>query len=315
MRKLLWAFALLMLASVSHAEIKSFNPPDKLLTFDEIVILQGKIELPAELKVNEISLPVGVDGSFSCGLVLKVGKNLVLLRSREEEKRLRVLRLQIYPDIETDYEGKKHWARGQVVYLSTLGFIEGYPDGNFHPGNPVSRGELCTWLAKAKKLPIQSLTEDVFFDVPKEHWRAPYVKAATDAGYITPYSKETFGIDDPISRREAAEIAVRAEGLGIVERIMPLFKDVPKEEKGAAPIYTARESGLVIGVSKDIPVFDPERALTRAEAATLISRFGAAQAGIRYLSDFEKGYGGERFCALNISPQIISFTVAPREVA
>jgi hypothetical protein len=189
--------------------------------------------------------------------------------------------------------------------------IEGYPDGNFYPANPITRGEFATWLAKAKKIPAPAVTVDPFFDVPKEHWRAPYVKAVTDAGYLGAYSKEMFGLDDPISRREAAEIAVRTEGLGIIARITPLFKDVPQAESGAAPIYTAREGGLVIGVSKDIPVYDPERALTRAEAATLISRFSAAQAGVRYLSNFETGYSADKACGLNSEPQVVSFTIEP----
>lgn len=321
MRKLLWrptivGFLLLMvIASAAAAEIQIFNPPDKSLTFDEIITLQGKVVPPGEVYVNEIRFPQRTDGAFSCGLILRGGKNLIEIRRQEEKKTLRVLRLLTYPDIELSYEGKKHWARGQIVYLSTLGIIEGYPDADFHPGNPVTRGELATWLAKAKKLPVQKLTGDVFFDVPKEHWRAPYVKAVTDAGYMAPYSRETFGIDDPISRREAAEVAVRTEGLGIVARVIPLFKDVPKEERGAAPIYTARESGLVIGVSKDIPVYDPERALTRAEAATLISRFSAAQAAVRYLSDFEQGFSTEKFCSLNVQPAIVTFTVEPRQVS
>jgi hypothetical protein len=307
MRKLRWLLLLPVIVSAAAADIQIFNPSDKLITFDEIIMLRGKTAPRDEVYINGIRFSPKTDGSFSCGLILKNGKNLVEVRGAGEKKEMRVLRLLTYPDIEISYEGKKHWARGQAVYLSTLGMVEGYPDGNFYPGNPVTRGELATWLAKAKKLPVQDLTEDVFFDVPKEHWRAPFVKAVTEVNYLPSYSKEIFGIDDPISRRDAAEVAVRAEGLGIVTRITPLFK----EEKGAAPIYTARESGLVIGVSKDIPVFDPERALTRAEAATLISRFGVAQAGVRSLSNFEQGYSSERSCGVNTAPVILSFTVEP----
>ncbi len=303
-----------LIVSAAAADIQIFNPPDKLITFDEIIMLRGRIVPRNEVFINGVRFAAGPAGAFNCGLVLRGGKNLAEVRGGGEKKELRVLRLLTYPDIELSYEGKKHWARGQIVYLSTLGAIEGYPDGNFYPGNPVTRGELATWLARAKKLPVPALTEDVFFDVPKEHWRAPFVRAVTEANYLPPYSKEMFGIDDPISRRDAAEVAVRAEGLGIVTRITPLFKDVPKEEKGAAPIYTARESGLVIGVSKNISVFDPERALTRAEAATLVSRFSFAQAGVRYLSNFDQGYSSERFCGLNTAPVILSFTVEPAEI-
>lgn len=312
----IWAclLTLLFVSAVASAEIQIFNPADQLLTFDQILMLKGKTS-PGQVKIERIPFATEPDGSFSCGLLLNPGKNLIAVQSGEEIKKVRVVRLVNFPDIEEEFEGKKHWARGQIVYLSTLGIIEGYPDGNFYPANPVTRGELATWLAKVKKLPLTSpLISDPFFDVPKEHWRAPYVKAVTEANLLPAYSKETFGIDDPISRREAAEMIVRVEGLDIVSKIIPLFRDVPKEESGAAPIYTARESGLVIGVSKKIPIYDPERALTRAEAATLISRFSAAQAGIRYLSDFGVGYTDERFCKLDVPPRIISFSAEPKEI-
>ena len=312
MRKLGWILPLLFFSSVSLAVV--FEPQDKLETFSEIVMLRGRSEGPGSLEVNDQLLKLSPDSSFSCGLVLKPGKNLVEIRRGGERQRIRILRLVTYPDIETLYDDKKHWARSPIVYLSTLGIIEGYPDDNFYPGYPVTRGEFATWLARVKKLPIPIPTGDVFFDVPKEHWRAPFIKAVTDAGYLSPYSKETFGIDDPIARREAAEVVVRVEGLGIVEKIKPLFRDVPERERGAVPIYTAQEKGLVIGVSKDIPVYEPARALTRAEAATLIARFSSAQTSIRYLSNYEEGYSSERFCGLNVPPKIVSFTAEPREI-
>jgi len=292
-----------------------FDPQDKTKTFSEILMLRGQVEGKGELKVNGRAIKVGEDGTFTCGLVLNPGKNLVEVRREEQGQKLRVLKLVSFPDIEELYDGKKHWARGQIVYLATLGIIEGEPDGNFYPGRAISRGEFATWVARAKKLPLPSLTEDVFFDVPKEHWRAPYIKAVVEAGLMVPFSKDIFGIDEPISRREAAEVAIKTEGLGIVKKIVPLFKDVPKEEKGAEPIYTAWERGLVIGVSKDIPVYDPARALTRAEAATLISRFSSAQASIQFLSDFEVGYTSERLCGVNVSPEILSFSIYPLEVS
>lgn len=311
MKKWLAIWPMLTLAATAWAELSLANPKDKLITFDEIVRLQVKTNAPA-IKVNEIKFRPDGEGNFTCGLVLHRGKNFVSVSDGGDEKNIRILRLITYPDIEEEYNGKKHWARAQIVYLSALGMIEGYPDGNFHPANPVSRSEFSTWLAKAKKLPVEpNLTVDPFFDVPKEHWRAPYVKAVTDAGYLSPYSKHSFGLDDPISRREAAEMIVRSEGLGTATKITQLFRDVPKEEKGSVPIYTAHEGGLVIGVSSKLPIYDPERALTRAEAAMLISRFTIAQNGIRYLYSFDNGYLPATYCRLEIAPVITGLTVEP----
>lgn len=273
-------------------------------------MLQGKSDEGSRVSVNGQKIKVALTGDFSCGLVLNLGKNYVVAAGQP----LRLLRLKTYPDIETLFHGKKHWARDQIVQLATLGVIEGYPDDNFYPANPITRGEFATWLARMKKLPLPTLTEDVFFDVPKEHWRAPYIKAVADAGIMSSYSDRNFGLDDPISRREAANTAVKSEGLIIAEKIKSAFLDVPEEESGATPIYAAREQGLIIGITADIPIFDPDRALTRAEAAVMLSRFPQALSAVRNLYDFSAGFSPANYCQLNVLPEIISFTAQPETV-
>jgi S-layer homology domain/Glucodextranase, domain B len=314
------AFLLLLFfcASSALAGIYIYGPKDKLTTFKDIEVLSGVARDISVLKVNGQLIEINDKDTFTCGLVLGRGKNLVEVRAldnngKQEVKELRILALKTFPDIEALYEGQKHWARNPIVYLSTLGFIEGYPDDNFYPGNPITRGEFATWLARTKKLRIPTLTDDVFFDVPKEHWRAPFVKAVIDAGYMKGYDELTFGLDDPISRRRAAQIVLSTEGIGVVEKVKPLFIDVPKAERGAFPIYIAKEKGLVRGVSSDLPVYEPERALTRAEAAVLLSRFNRSQNAIQYLFNFAKGFSNA-FCKLNVEPKVLSFSITPDSI-
>ena len=315
MRKIPFFLLLLLLcASTARSEIFIQEPRDQLTTFGATVTLRGRVKDLEALRVNERALGLKPGGGFTCGLILKRGKNYIEVRADGSVKELRILSLKTFPDIEALYEGKKHWARNQIIHLATLGYVEGYPDDNFYPSQPVTRGELATWIARVKNLPVPALTGDVFFDVPKEHWRAPYIKAVTDAGFMKSYSKELFGVDDPISRREAAEVAVISEGLEVVEKIKPLFIDVPEQEKGATPIYVARKSGLVIGVYEEVPVFDPDRAMTRAEAAVLLSRFKRSMESIRGLFDFDTGYSPASFCGVNVAPEIISFTLDPKSV-
>lgn len=320
MRKILFFLTLsLLFSSIAFAGIFIYEPQDKLTSFDDVIILGGTSKYLEILKINNEPIKINPDGSFKCGLVLRDGKNYVEVRALDKFKqhfveKIRVLGLKTYPDLETLYEGKKHWARTQVIYLSSLGFIEGYPDDYFYPGNPITRGELATWIARVKKLDIPKLTKDVFFDVPKEHWRAPFIRAVVDAGYIKGYDNQTFGIDDPISRRNAAAIVVVTEGVGVVEKVKPLFIDVPKAEKGAFPIYVAKEKGLVKGVYEDLPVFEPDRALTRAEAAVLLARFNRSQDAIQWLFNFKKGFSPASFCKINVPPEITSFAVEPASI-
>lgn len=292
------------------AAVVIVQPKDKTVTFQEVLMLSGSGEAHQTLKVNGQKIKADPAGNVACGLVLALGKNL----TAAGEQNLRLLRLKTFPDMEALFNGKKHWAHDQLVQLATLGLIEGYPDDNFYPTNPITRGEFATWLARLKKLPLPTLGEDVFFDVPKEHWRAPYIKAVVAAGYLRGFSDKNFGIDEPISRREAVNLVSVSEGLKQAAKIQSAFLDVPEEEQGALPIYAAREQGLVIGITEDIPIFDPDRALTRAEAAVLLARFPQALILVRDLFDFESGYTAREYCKLNIYPEISGFTAKPETV-
>jgi len=70
---------------------------------------------------------------------------------------------------------------------------------------------------------------------------------------------------------------------------------------------------LVRGVSSDLPVYEPERALTRAEAAVLLSRFNRSQNAVQYLFNFAKGFS-QAYCKLNVQPKVLSFTVTPDNI-
>lgn len=293
------------------------TPKDRDILFDELVLLKGETKDIVALKVNDRPIKIDNNGEFTCGLSLRNGKNLVVVRSMDKynkvnEQNIRLVRLKTFEDMEKLYDGLKHWARNQILYLATYNYIDPYPDNDFHPATAISRGELATWIAKTKKLKIEKvLDKDVFFDVPKENWRAPYIKAVVEAGYLHGYSEQVFGMDDPVSRRDAASIAVRCEGLQMAEKIRPFFQDVPREEKGAKVIYAAKKEGIVKGVSDEMPIYDPDRALTRAEAAILLSRFANPTESIQYLFNFEKGYGKYNFAQIDLPPKIESFMVSP----
>lgn len=290
------------------------SPADKMITSRDVIVLSGAGKNLAILKVNGRQIKVGEKGKFSCGLVLHLGKNFIEVKAKDRSgktylKKLHILRLASFPDLEG------HWAQKKIIYLATLGFIEGYPDGYFYAGQPLTRGELATWLARIKKLYPPYLAKDPFLDVPKEHWRAPAIAAVTKKKYIKGITSKHFGIDEPISRDQAAYIATKAENVKVLWEIKKLiFQDVPKEESLAPPIFAAKKKGLVVGVSKKVPLFDPYRNITRAEAVILLSRFDRAKKAIQYLLNFKQGFDREVYAKVNVAPRVESFTVDPPSI-
>lgn len=310
----IFLLVLFLLATAVSAGLKITKPQDKTITLKQVLELKGIAKNIGQLKINDQIINLSLDDSFKAALFLKDGKNYVKITgSNGSVKALRILKLKTFPDIEELHKGRQYWGKKFIVPMATLGYVEGYPDKYFYPSNAISKGEFATWLARTKKMYLPRLYQDVFYDVPKEHWRAPYIKAVLDAGYMSGISPEDFGIDNFILRREAAKVAVLAEKLPL-RKFKPVFVDVAAKSKDASYIYTAYANGLIKGVSVSPRAYDPDRALKRVEAAILLSRFKKTKAEVDKLYNFSRGYGSEKFCRVNIAPEILSFTVKPGEI-
>src|SRR5690606_1556487 len=66
-----------------------------------------------------------------------------------------------------------HWAKKEIMYLSDLNIIGGYPDGTFNPYEPITRSQASAMLIKALKIPLNEDTSIQFKDVAKD---SPYYK-------------------------------------------------------------------------------------------------------------------------------------------
>lgn len=66
-----------------------------------------------------------------------------------------------------------HWADGVVAVTRTMGLMNGYPEGDFKPDNPVTYAEVITVLSRMAGLEPSS-----------EPWPRSYLQPALDAGII-----------------------------------------------------------------------------------------------------------------------------------
>ncbi|MNO28376.1 Cellulosome-anchoring protein precursor [compost metagenome] len=65
---------------------------------------------------------------------------------------------------------KGHWAEKYVNALSKAGYVQGFPDGTFKPGAPITRAQavvLINRIAGTKKLNVTTVR---FKDLPATHW-------------------------------------------------------------------------------------------------------------------------------------------------
>jgi len=102
-----------------------------------------------------------------------------------------------------------------VNLLETLGIIDGYPDGGFHPEDLLTRAQFCK-LAVLATGDTSSLANysyiTLYNDVTSSHWALPYINSATSKGYIAGYGNGYFGPEDNISYSQAITIMLRILG-------------------------------------------------------------------------------------------------------
>lgn len=169
-------------------------------------------------------------------------------------------------------------SNGQSEDPATAGisYMQGYPDGTFRPAKSVTRAELASMLlrlsggqAAADSAPSNS---NGYRDVAAGSWAAQAVQTASEAGWMRGTGTESFDPNRPVTRAELAAVLARWKGLNAVGDIgleSAAFTDTA-DHWAAGDIARARQAGYLLGLPDGR--FEPNRALSRAEAAAVFNR-------------------------------------------
>ena len=86
-------------------------------------------------------------------------------------------------------------------------YINGYPDGKFHPETRITRAEAAAIMARFSGLYVKpKVNEQVFPDLPVTHWASPSIAATKEKGFFEYIAGKGFGPNLYLTRAEAAEI-------------------------------------------------------------------------------------------------------------
>ena len=120
-----------------------------------------------------------------------------------------------YPDL----VGNNAKFAAAVDALTELKVVNGFPDGEYKPGNELTRAELAKMLVICMGLGDQVdalATRTMFSDVAATHWAAGYINAAAQSQIIIGYPDGTFQPERNVTYAEAFTMALRALGYGNV---------------------------------------------------------------------------------------------------
>jgi len=255
-----WAAVLIQSAKdaefLDYIETETFNPRQQFTRAEAVYILSKTTY--AEKKIDWLlDWDKGYDESD-------------VVEDREPE-------LQTFRDVPEAY-----WASKPVSELATLGIVSGYPDGTFKPSRILSRAELSTLLVKARGLEPDTLYSSSFRDLPRSHWAAGYVKTAVDMGLVQGYPDGTFQPNKKVNRAEAITVIDRFDNIVVPAEIFERpFPDVPVQHWSARFVEGGRDAGILDYLAGKN--FEPQRGVTRAEAAEMISKTSFGKSNIETL--------------------------------
>jgi len=160
-----------------------------------------------------------------------------------------------------------------VTWLAASGVTQGTSPTEFSPDDPVTRGQMATFLHRYQGSPEGSAVSP-FTDVPRDRYFALPVDWLAASGITQGTSPTRFSPDDPVTRGQMATFLWRMEG----EPWAPQsgFTDVRRDRFYAPAVDWLLDRGITTGTSPT--EFTPEDVVTRAQMATFLWRLAGSPA-------------------------------------
>jgi hypothetical protein len=170
------------------------------------------------------------------------------------------------------------WAYSYIEYLASRGYVSGYVDGYFRPGNNATRGQFSKMTVLGMGWPITTTGGPHFRDVPTSDAFYGYIETANLRGAISGYQCGGPGEPCPglyfrpgnnITRAQIAKIVVRAKGWTLLNPAVPTFSDVAVGSAFYSYVETAVAKGVVSGYADH--TFQPGNNATRAQLSKMLA--------------------------------------------
>lgn len=176
-------------------------------------------------------------------------------------------RVNTYTDGQFGDVAPEDWYSASVGTAYALGLMCGESEDYFNAGGTVTQAQTVAMAARLHS--IYHTGKDSF--PAGEPWYAPYVRYAEENGILV----GTLDPDAAAARAQFADLLSRAlpeEALAPINEIDEnTIPDVKTGDVYAESIYELYRAGIVTG-SGERGAFQPERSITRAEAAVIITR-------------------------------------------
>ncbi len=161
-----------------------------------------------------------------------------------------------------------------VGWLAATGITTGTGPGTFSPGDPVTRGQMATFLWRYRAKPTGA-PRSGFSDVPAGRFYTEAVDWLFHAGITTGTGGGKFSPDDPVTRGQMATFLWRLEG-SPAGAPQSGFSDVAPGRYYSAAVDWLLDRGITTGTGANR--YSPDDVVTRGQMATFLWRLAGSPA-------------------------------------
>ncbi|MBU8881159.1 S-layer homology domain-containing protein [Bacillus sp. FJAT-29790] len=172
------------------------------------------------------------------------------------------------PDLAFNDVTENYWAYKEIMALSALNIIKGYPEQQrFFPERSITRYQAASMIVKALDLPLSD-SPSIFADVPPTHPGLAEMMTVYEHG-IFKGSEGQFLPGEPMKRRHMAMVLQRAFQFKETNKAVDDYKDVSRTIEGYEEIKTISQYGVATG---NDGYFKPEEPTKRSHFSAFIFR-------------------------------------------
>ncbi|WP_411348265.1 S-layer homology domain-containing protein [Paenibacillus sp. WLX2291] len=103
-----------------------------------------------------------------------------------------------------------YWASNGIQLVETNGWMKGYPDGSFQPGQALTRAELASLISRWKGLDSSDTSAATPADV-QSNWAASDINKVVSAGLMKGFPDGKFYPNQPVTRAEVVTVLNRIQ--------------------------------------------------------------------------------------------------------
>ena len=192
------------------------------------------------------------------------------------------IRAHIFSDVPSDF-----WAANSISTVTKANLMKGYSDGTFRPNQPMTREEVAALFNNITDDGTAAFLSSKFKDITSDRWSALAIESVARKNIISGYGDETYKPEKYMSRQEFAVVADNyLHYLGYTTEDPTALDNIAYgDQKFVAPwAQDAVRELASLGFTLYTPgtLFNPEKYITRAEAAEIAYRMTQTEQSLAF---------------------------------